>query len=118
VGLEKVIRPDQRSRETLEEIVRAIYDVVRRTELHVASRHSRIHPTLPTEICFVTTEELAARFPELTPREREDRICAERRAVFIIGIGADLPGGEPHDGRAPDYDDWSTPGRRGEGAQR
>lgn len=106
---EKVIRPDQRNRETLEEIVRAIYDVVRRTELHVASHHSRIHATLPTEIAFVTTEELAVRFPELTPREREDRICRELRAVFIMGIGADLPGGEPHDGRAPDYDDWSTP---------
>lgn len=106
---EVVLRPDQRNRGTLEEIVRAIYDVVRRTELYVASHHSRIHPTLPKEISFMTTEELAARFPGLTPREREDRICEELEAVFILGIGADLPGGGPHDGRAPDYDDWSTP---------
>jgi len=105
---ERILRPDQRNRETLEEVVRAIYDVVRRTELYVASHYSGIRPTLPGEITFVTSEELAARYRKLTPREREHRICKEHGAVFIIGIGADLPEGKPHDGRAPDYDDWST----------
>jgi aspartate--ammonia ligase len=112
---ERILPKGGRNVETLKEIVRAIYDVVRRTELYVASHYSRIHPTLPLEISFVTTEEMAARWPDLTPREREDRICEEHRAVFIIGIGADLPEGKPHDGRAPDYDDWSTP--RGDGGR-
>jgi aspartate--ammonia ligase len=106
---EQVIRPDQRNVEKLEAVVRAIYDVVRRTELYVASHYASVHPSLPVEITFVTAEELATRWPDLTPRERENRICAEKNAVFIVGIGAGLPEGRPHDGRAPDYDDWSTP---------
>ncbi len=106
---EKVIAPEERTRETLEAAVRAIYDVVCRTEFHVASQHSCIRPVLPENIVFVTSEELYRRWPDLDPREREHRICAEHRAVFILGIGADLPDGRPHDGRAPDYDDWTTP---------
>jgi len=61
----------------------------------------------------VTSEELCARYPELHPRQREDRICAEYKAVFVIGIGGQLPDGQPHDGRAPDYDDWTTPHNEG-----
>lgn len=106
---EKILRPDQRSVETLKETVEAIYDVVTRTEFHIASRHSNIRPLLPARITFVTAEELYARYPRLHPREREDRICAEHKAVFVIGIGGPLPDGQPHDGRAPDYDDWTTP---------
>jgi aspartate--ammonia ligase len=106
---EKTISPVERTLETLEEAVRAIYDVIRRTEFYVAAHYASIRPVLPDEITFITSEELADRFPELTPREREERVAAEHRAVFIVGIGADLSGGAPHDGRAPDYDDWSTP---------
>jgi len=106
---EKVIRPEDRNRETLEAAVRAIYDVICRTEFHVASQYSCIRPILPERIEFVTSEELYRRWPEVDPREREHRICAEHRAVFILGIGAALPDGRPHDGRAPDYDDWTTP---------
>lgn len=106
---ERVIAPKDRTRETLEATVRAIYDVVRRTELYVCSHHASIHPSLPREIAFVTSEELYARFPDLSPREREERIVREHGAVFVMGIGADLPDGQPHDGRAPDYDDWITP---------
>jgi aspartate--ammonia ligase len=106
---EKIITPQQRTRETLETCVRAIYDAVCRTEFHIASKHSHIRPVLPAEITFVTSEELCRQYPGLHPRQREDRICEERGAVFVIGIGADLPDGQPHDGRAPDYDDWTTP---------
>ena len=106
---EKVITSEQRSLETLEEAVRAIYDVICRTEFHVASLYSGIRPMLPPEIYFISSEELLGRFPDLSPREREDRICSERGAVFVLGIGAPLSNGEPHDGRAPDYDDWSSP---------
>jgi aspartate--ammonia ligase len=105
---EKIITPEERSLDSLEETVRVIYEVVCRTEFHMASRYPQIRPVLPREIVFCTTEELADRFPDLDPREREDRICAEHRAVFLIGIGADLADGKPHDGRAPDYDDWTT----------
>jgi aspartate--ammonia ligase len=106
---EKIIGPGERRLEVLVAAVRAIYDVIARTEFHVASRWSALRPVLPAEIAVVTSEELLARWPELTPREREDRICAERGAVFVVGIGADLADGRPHDGRAPDYDDWSSP---------
>ncbi|MCR4414393.1 MAG: aspartate--ammonia ligase [Thermoguttaceae bacterium] len=106
---EKIITPDERTRETLEAVVRAIYDVICRTEFHIASQHSSIRPVLPEKIHFVTSEDLYRQYPDLTPREREDQVCAEHKAVFIIGIGAELPDGRPHDGRAPDYDDWSTP---------
>jgi aspartate--ammonia ligase len=106
---EKIITPEQRNVETLREVVRSIHDVVCRTEFHIASRHPGIRPVLPQEITFITSEELYQRYPDLPPREREHRICQEHGAVFIIGIGADLPDGQPHDGRAPDYDDWSTP---------
>jgi aspartate--ammonia ligase len=106
---EKIIRPEDRNLETLQATVRHIYDVVCRTEFHIASEHPGIRPVLPEEIVFVTSEELCERYPDLHPREREHLICAEHRAVFVVGIGAELADGQLHDGRAPDYDDWSTP---------
>jgi aspartate--ammonia ligase len=106
---EKIIRPEDRTRETLEATVRAIYDVICRTEFHIASEYSHIRPILPETIHFVTSEELCRRYPDLHPREREHRICAEHKAVFVIGIGGELPDGQLHDGRAPDYDDWIAP---------
>ena len=105
---ERIITAEERTLDTLKETVQAIYEVVRRTEFHIASRYPQIRPVLPDGIVFCKTEELVDRFPDLEPKERENRICAEHRAVFLVGIGADLADGRPHDGRAPDYDDWTT----------
>ncbi len=106
---EKVINPAERRLDTLKETVGAIYHALRKTEAEVATRYPQIRPVLPKEIAFVTSEELLDRYPDLSPAQREDRICAEHGAVFLIGIGAALRDGKPHDGRAPDYDDWTTP---------
>jgi aspartate--ammonia ligase len=103
---EKTISREERTVETLKDTVRSIYDVIRRTEFFVASRFSTIQPLLPEQITFITAEELAERYPELAPAEREHVVAREHGAVFILGIGADLANGQPHDGRAPDYDDW------------
>jgi aspartate--ammonia ligase len=72
-----------------------------------------IKPVLPEEIQFIHSEELEEKYPHLSPMEREYKISREYGAVFIIGIGGDLKNGSPHDGRAPDYDDWSTPTQHG-----
>lgn len=106
---EKVITPDQRRVETLEETVRVIFEVICRTEFHIASEYPNIRPMLPERITFVSSEELYRRYPGVPPRERENRACREHKAVFVMGIGANLPDGQPHDGRAPDYDDWTSP---------
>jgi aspartate--ammonia ligase len=105
---ERIITPEERNLETLRETVKAIYDCICRTEFHLASRYSNIRPLLPEDIFFVTSEELCRRWPKANPKERENLICEEHGAVFVIGIGGELPEGKPHDGRAPDYDDWTT----------
>jgi aspartate--ammonia ligase len=105
---ERVIRREDRNVEYLKQAVTKIYDVIRRTERYIAHIYPDIKPVLPEEITFVHSEELEKQYPGYSPKEREKFICKERGAVFVIGIGADLPGGMPHDGRAPDYDDWST----------
>ena len=106
---ERVIRPQERTVEFLEGIVRQIYAVIRRTERYISYLYPHIQPVLPDEITFIHSEDLYLRYPDLPPRERENRVCQEHGAVFVIGIGANLADGAPHDGRAPDYDDWSTP---------
>jgi aspartate--ammonia ligase len=105
---ERVMSPEERNLAFLKAIVEQIYDVIVRTERCVAEKYTGITPTLPPTIQFIHSEELEARFPNMAPREREDAIAKEAGAVFIIGIGWPLKGGRPHDGRAPDYDDWST----------
>jgi aspartate--ammonia ligase len=113
---ERIIREQERNLDFLKGIVRAIYAVLRETERTVAGRYPQIAPMLPEEIAFVHAEELLERWPEVGPRERENRIAKERGAVFVIGIGGPLADGTIHDGRAPDYDDWITPtinGRKG-----
>jgi aspartate--ammonia ligase len=105
---EKSITASERTLETLMATVRSIYDVIRRTEFFVAAHYSAIQPVLPEQITFVTADELADRYPELSPPEREERVVAKHRAVFVVGIGGELSDGRPHDGRAPDYDDWTT----------
>ncbi|MCK5023019.1 MAG: aspartate--ammonia ligase [Candidatus Aenigmarchaeota archaeon] len=105
---EKIILADERSLDTLRDVVRRIYSVLKKTEKMVCEKYPEIEPILPDEISFVHAEDLCSRFPELSPREREDKITKEKGAVFIIGIGSDLSDGKPHDRRAPDYDDWIT----------
>lgn len=113
---ELAITEEDRTVAFLKRIVRKIYDVIRRTERFICHEYEALSPSLPEEITFIHSEDLAARYPRLAPRERESAACREHGAVFVIGIGAELGDGEPHDGRAPDYDDWSTEtggGRRG-----
>ena len=105
---EKIVLPDDRKLETLKAVVRSIFSVIKRTEFVVYESYPDIVPILPDEIHFIHAEELLARFPDLSPKEREHEIAKEHGAVFIIGIGAKLSNGEAHDGRAPDYDDWSS----------
>jgi len=106
---ERVVSAEERNLEFLKEIVRKIYDVIRRTEKYISYQYGNIQPILPEEITFVHSEELEEQHPDLTPKERENVVCKQYGAVFVIGIGAELKNGKPHDGRAPDYDDWSTP---------
>jgi aspartate--ammonia ligase len=111
---ERVITAEDRTIPFLKHVVERIYGVIVRTEYWVSELYDNgIEPFLPESITFVHAEELRARWPSLTPREREDRICEEAKAVFVAGIGHALSDGTPHDGRAPDYDDWSTPNEDG-----
>lgn len=110
---ERTIRPEDRTTEYLHETVRHIYRALLDTEDMVYRMFPHITPRLPRELTFMHAEELLQRYPGLTPSERENRAAAEFGAIFITGIGATLSNGEPHDGRAPDYDDWSTPGADG-----
>lgn len=105
---ELVIDETERTISFLKEIVVRIYHAMLRTEYMVYELFPAIKPILPKEITFIHAEELLQRYPTLSPKEREDAICKEFCAVFIIGIGANLSNGEPHDLRSPDYDDWTT----------
>ena len=107
---EKRISPSQRNIEFLKQTVRAIYQSIRATETALFEIHPEYVPILPENIYFIHAEELLREFPDLTPKQRENEIAKIFGAVFIIGIGATLSNGEPHDGRAPDYDDWSLNG--------
>ena len=105
---EAVINKADRSVSFLKDVVRRIYCAIRRTEYLVCETYPQIKPFLPEEIHFIHSEELLQMYPDLTPKEREDAICKKYGAVFLVGIGGNLSDGQPHDGRAPDYDDWST----------
>ena len=105
---EKAIHPEERTLDTLKEAVGKVWDNVKRSEFYLHTFFPQVEPELPGELTFIHSEQLFEKYPDLKPREREDRIAEEFGAVFIIGIGADLPDGKPHDRRAPDYDDWST----------
>lgn len=105
---ERVVSKEERTVAFLQKVVRRIYDVIRRTEKYICHEFPAIKPALPESIAFYHSEELEAKYPDLSPREREIWACKEHGAVFVIGIGAALKDGRPHDGRAPDYDDWSS----------
>lgn len=110
---EKHINKEDRTVEYLKDIVSRIYSVMYRTEYVVYEMFPNIKPSLPEKITFIHAEELRRLYPNLTPKERENEIAKKHKAVFIMGIGGPLGDGEKHDGRAPDYDDWTTPGENG-----
>lgn len=106
---ERVMSKEQRNLDFLKSMVKGIYSTMKRAEYVVYENFKNITPALPDEITFIHSEELLAQYPDLTPRERENKAAQKYGAVFIIGIGGDLGNNTIHDGRAPDYDDWSTP---------
>jgi len=105
---EASIRKEDRTLTFLKDIVKRIYAAIRRTEYLTCETYPQLKPFLPEQIHFIHAEELLQMYPDKTPKEREDAICQKYGAVFVIGIGCKLSNGEKHDGRAPDYDDWST----------
>lgn len=105
---EAVITKEQRTTNFLENIVQRIYAALLRTEYLTCERYAELNPFLPNQIHFIHSQDLLDMYPELNSKQRENAICKKYGAVFIEGIGATLSNGEKHDGRAPDYDDWST----------
>ena len=110
---EAVISKEQRTLAFLKNVVERIYAAILRTEYLTCETYPQLRPFLPEKIHFIHSEELLQMYPDKTPKEREDAICRKYGAVFIIGIGGELSNGEKHDGRAPDYDDWSTVAENG-----
>lgn len=105
---ERVMTAEERTVEFLKKVVSKIYDSFLRTEYLVSESFPQIKPCLPAEITFIHAEELRQLYPTLTSKERENEFVKKHKAVFVIGIGGALGDGKKHDGRAPDYDDWST----------
>ena len=110
---EAVIKPEQRTLAYLKNVVERIYAAILRTEFLTCETYPQLKPFLPEKITFIHSEDLLQMYPDKTPKEREDEICRKYGAVFIIGIGGKLSDGKKHDGRAPDYDDWSTVAENG-----
>ncbi len=106
---EAVITPEQRNLDYLKNVVERIYSAICRTEYLTCETYQELKPFLPEKIHFIHSEDLLEMYPGLSPKERENEICRKYGAVFLIGIGGKLADGKKHDGRAPDYDDWSTP---------
>lgn len=107
---ELVITKEQRNAETLKEIVHHIFKIIKHMEHEVWYKYPQAVAKLPDEIHFFTSEELLERYPGCEPREREDLACKEFGCIFVMHIGDKLADGKPHDGRAPDYDDWQLNG--------
>ena len=107
---ELIIDKKDRTRATLEATVNSIYDALKNTEEYISQEYPFIERVLPDRIEFITTQELEDIYPDLSPKDREYMICKEKKAVFLMQIGCRLKSGEKHDGRAPDYDDWSLNG--------
>ena len=107
---EKIIKKEERTVETLQNVVRTVYKALKKTEKYMSIEYDYIEEILPKEIFFITTQELEDMYPGCTPKEREYKIAKLKGAVFIMQIGGALASGEKHDGRAPDYDDWTLTG--------
>ena len=105
---ERVITKEQRSLEYLKKVVRRIYEAIKVTENKLYVEFPQIDPMLPEDIFFIHSEDLLKMYPDMSSKDRENAVVKEHKAVFIIGIGGKLSNGESHDGRAADYDDWST----------
>jgi aspartate--ammonia ligase len=114
---ERIIAPENRALDYLKQTVRQIFAVLKRTEFVVWEYYPCLSPILPEEIHFIHTEEARRLYPELSPKERERELVKQHGAVFLIGIGGELSDGSIHDGRAPDYDDWSTAAPSGSGGE-
>lgn len=110
---EMVIDESDRTIAFLKSVVNRIYGAMLRTEYLVSESFPEIKPELPRQITFIHAEELLKKYPGLSVKEREDAVSEEYGSVFIFGIGGKLSNGEPHDGRAPDYDDWTTKNEEG-----
>lgn len=110
---EKTINKGDRNLDYLKQTVEKIYDVIKQNEMRIYKQFPHITPVLPDKISFLHAEELLRMYPDKNPREREEEACRKYGAIFLIGIGNPLSNGEPHDGRAPDYDDWITPNSDG-----
>lgn len=104
---EAIIDKQERTLEQLKTVVKKIYSVFLATESHIVDRYPALTANLPAEISFITAQELEDQYPGLTPKEREDKVAFAEKAVCIMQIGGRLLSGIPHDGRAPDYDDWT-----------
>ncbi len=107
---ERIIDKSERNEYTLKKTVKSIYRALRHTEIYIAREYPFIEKLLPEEIEFVTTQELEDMYPDLSPKDREYAVCKDKGAVFLMQIGGALLSGEKHDGRAPDYDDWTLNG--------
>lgn len=110
---ERTITDDDRNVTFLKRIVRKIYSAMLRTEYLIWETYPQLEPFLAREVHFIHSEELLREYPGLSAKQREDEVTRKYGAVFIMGIGAELSDGQPHDLRAPDYDDWSTPNEDG-----
>ena len=107
---EAVINKSDRTVETLKSFVERIYTAMKSTQSRVCQKFSGIENNFPEEITFITTQELEDMYPDLEPKERENKLLREKKAVFLMQIGKELKSGQRHDGRAPDYDDWELNG--------
>ena len=107
---EKVITREERNENTLKETVKIIFKIIKHMEHEVWYKYPQAVKTLPDDIAFITSQELEDLYPKLSPKERENAITKEHGCVFLMKIGDKLGSGTPHDGRAPDYDDWQLNG--------
>lgn len=110
---EQSISIEDRNLDYLKDVVARIYNVIKRSEYFLYEHFPQLVPVLPQRITFIHAEDLLDQYPELSVKEREKKAAEKYGAIFVIGIGANLKNGEPHDGRAPDYDDWTTPTEKG-----
>jgi len=107
---ELIINREERTIQTLKNVVRRIFRALKETEANICTLYPGVEPLMPDEISFITTQELEDLYPKLSPKEREDMISKDKKAVFVMQIGGKLKSGIKHDGRAPDYDDWELNG--------
>nr|MBP3598191.1 aspartate--ammonia ligase [Eubacterium sp.] len=107
---ERIIDKEERNVDTLKSMVKKVYQSLQETEDYMSVKYPYIKKSLPQEITFVTTQELEDQYPDKSAKEREYLSAKEHGAIFLMQIGDKLNSGEPHDGRAPDYDDWSLNG--------